>query len=783
MLVFLSFGFKYVSKRINPLIESIKIKNIQFQYKRVKYDKGKVFIITVGGIQLKISPTFVDNISKAEESKFLKRLNKKIIEGIYKYNLKNELKKSTEAFNEKVNDKLNVPIIQIDSINNDVGQSSIVYPLKNDNLKLNLSIPTLNNNVKKMSSSTNNVRRSKRPYKSMDILNKNSKENKGISTSTLYLAKPVEKVGFFQNLFYMIDNKYIFEIIIPTILSKIAINLNDIKVEVGFPEGSKVVFKQDYISLSSSKKESGVENKNKYFDYILFKHYNPYIFKIRFLFSEFNLKFYEANHSYSLSSFFDKNSINDSKKEDEIADYKEFDLLKSDEKNSIILSSILNCAIVRSNLNFSIRDIRCDSDGWINLIRLYSILNSIYENYFDIKEKEEIKNANNKRKKSIKEENNIFKKYGNTLKNNKNVRYIKSKIKNSSLKKYYYNTLANEGTKLNKKFSSECGNRLVNSCSSLKSESSYNEFDNSNLNGFMNNEFVQIFFFHLKGARISYHFQILNLQITSASHFCSNKSNSDGSLSFIDKYQYNSYPQFLNVITIGEISFKGEAFKNKSKLYNVVTSLSLKNLYLDMIDYETKFILQFFNIKSIVVKLEAIFQFYKYKQHLSYIKNVNFDFMVSTINLTSNLDYAYGLYQHINYILNNVSNKYSFNNKDDPFYDINRLVSVSRLASLEDLSKNGDSNMNHRRSTINLTRNINKPKEKTSLKDTIQIISKSYNKFSKLKVNINFGIKNIMFNCIVLSEKIKDYYSVNNLNPSLPNECILLQFGIKNISM
>jgi len=780
---FLSFGFKYVSKKINPLIESIKINNIQFQYKRVKYDKGKVFIISIGNIRLKVSPTFVDNISKAEESNFLKRLNKKIIEGIYKYNLQNDLKKSTEAFNEKENDKLNVPIIQIDSISNDKEQNNTVYQMKNDNL--NLSIPTINKNTKKMASSNNNLHHSKRPYKSMDILNKISKENKGISTSTLYLAKPVEKVGLLQTLFYMIDNKYVFEIIIPTILSKIAINLIDIKVEVGFPEGSKVVFKQDYISLSSSKKELRVDKNNKYFDYIMFKHYNSYNFKTRFLFSEFNLKFYEENHSFS-SSFFSNNgkdfnisdSLNKNGDEDNEGapvNYKEYDLLKSDVSNSIIFSSIYNCVNTRTNLNFSFRDIKCDSDGWINLIRLYNILKDIYKNYFDVNPKANNEFRNTKKK--IKSTMNIFKKYGNAIQNNKNIKYFKSKLRGNPLKKHYVKNSVNESTKLNKKYTSEYS-RLINSCSSLKNEASINEFDNSNLNGFMNNEFAQIFFFHLKNARINYHFQILNFQLISISHFCNNMNNFS-----IDDYKYNPNPQFLNIITIGEISFKGEAFKSKSKLYNAVTSLSLKNIYLDMIDYEEKHIIQFFNIKSIAIKFEAIFQFYKYKQHLSYIKNINFDFLISNIYLTFNFDYANGLFQHINYILKNINNKHHFNNEEDPLYNVNKLISVSRIASLENISKYDINKINYRRSVNKLSTNIKKKKKKTSLNDTVKVISKAYTKFSKLKININFSIKNVALNYIILSEKIQDYYSVNNSILSLSNECILIQFNIKNISM
>jgi len=206
---FLSFGFKYISKGINPFIEFIKIKNIQFQYKRVKYSKGKVLIINIGGIRLKVSPTFVDNISKVEESKFLKKLNSKIVEGIYKYKLQNEYRNNAEEFNEKVINKLNVPIIQIDSIGEDNGQKNNVNSIKNDNSKSNLTLRTPINSTINKNSSNNILNPSKKVYsKSMCTLNKNTKESKGISTSTLYLAKPVEKGGLFQTLFYMLDNKY-----------------------------------------------------------------------------------------------------------------------------------------------------------------------------------------------------------------------------------------------------------------------------------------------------------------------------------------------------------------------------------------------------------------------------------------------------------------------------------------------------------------------------------------------------------------------------------------------
>jgi len=202
-----------------------------------------------------------------------------------------------------------------------------------------------------------------------------------------------------------------------------------------------------------------------------------------------------------------------------------------------------------------------------------------------------------------------------------------------------------------------------------------------------------------------------------------------------------------------------------------------------MIDYEEKHIIQFFNIKSITIKLEAIFQFYKYKQHLSYIKNINFDFIISTINSTFNFDYANGLIQHINYILKNINNKHRFNNEEDPLYNINKLIPVSRMASLEDISRSGINKAYYRRSIDKLSTNIKKRKKKTSFNDTVKAISKVYYKFSKLKININFGIKNIVLNYIILSEKMQDYYSVNNSILSLPNECILMQFGINNISM
>ncbi|OUM70268.1 hypothetical protein PIROE2DRAFT_56942 [Piromyces sp. E2] len=776
---FLSFGFKYVSKQINPLIESIKINCIKLQYKRVKYSKSKVFILSIAGVQLQVSPTFVKNISKKEESKFLRKLSKKIIDGIYNYNYQNEYRKN---FEDITNSKYELSGFSTVNINDcDTGSRYSVN--KNDNSKL--SNNNLNNNNNRKYSNTSYLNVNKKNYmNSTENLRKSKKENLNISSTTLYSSNPKKSTSVFQTFLYMLDNKYIFEIIIPIILSKIAINITDINVEVKFPEGSKVEFKQEYISLSSSKKELGTESKNKYFDYILFKKFNPYNFKIRFLFSEFYLKFYEVNHSYYSQvskEQEEKDNDVDSEKEDNIEyNYIEYDILKSDEKNSIIISSIYNCINTKTNCNFAFNNIKCDSDGWINLIRLYTILKKIFENYFDMGQDKKNDKKNSKKKGYSNEEKNVINKYKNMIITNKKLKYIKAKfLKNSPLKKY-----STKNKHLHKNFCSEqyCARSVTDSNGSLKSDISSNEFDNSNLNSFMNNEIIQIFFFHLRTAKINYNFQILNFQLTSVSHFCGYRPLSKSSLtssSTDDMYAYNQKPQFLNVITIGEISFKGEAYKSKSKLYNIVTSISLKNLYLDIIDYNINFIVQFFNIKSIYIKLEAIFQFYKFKQHLSYMKNINFDFNISTINLNFDFDYSYGLFQHFNYVIKKLDNKYQFNHDDDPLFNINKLIVVSRATSLQDLSNKNNklgSNFNIDNSSIY----NEKSKNKNSLNDIINLTSKYNKKLSKLKININFTIKNIILNYIILSEKIQNYYSINNAFISLPNECILIQFGIKN---
>jgi len=110
---FLYIGFKYVSKKINPFIESIKVNKIKFSYSRVKYSKSKIFIITVRGIRIKLSPTFVKNISKSEESNFLRKLNRKVIDGIYKYNQQHEIKKQSKRNSEKY-ENINTPTIHIE---------------------------------------------------------------------------------------------------------------------------------------------------------------------------------------------------------------------------------------------------------------------------------------------------------------------------------------------------------------------------------------------------------------------------------------------------------------------------------------------------------------------------------------------------------------------------------------------------------------------------------------------------------------------------------------------
>ncbi|ORX45169.1 hypothetical protein BCR36DRAFT_300038, partial [Piromyces finnis] len=290
---------------------------------------------------------------------------------------------------------------------------------------------------------------------------------------------------------------------------------------------------------------------------------------------------------------------------------------------------------------------------------------------------------------------------------------------------------------------------------------------------------MQILFFYLGSSKINFNFQILNFQLTSISHFCGYIYPKTLFSNTNEVYMYNKNPQFLNVLTIGEISFKGEAFKSKSKLYNIATSISIKNLYLDIIDYNINYILQFFNIKSIYIKLESIFQFYKFKQHLSYIKNINFDFNISTINLSFDFDYIYGLYQHVNYIIKKLDNKYEFNHIDDPLYNINKLIVVSRVTSHQNIScKN-----NKLGSSYNINTNIKKSKNKISSDDIIKF-SRIYNyKYSKLKININFRIKNVILNYIILSDKIQDCYSVNNEEISLSNECVLIQIGIKSIGL
>jgi len=774
---FLSFGFKYVSKKINPLLESIKIDSIKLQYKRVKYSKSKVLILSIAGIHLKVSPTFVSSISKKEESKFLRKLSKKIIDGIYNYNLQNEYKKNFEEDTNDKNELSSIPTIKISPCNNDN---------KTDNSRLK--------NSRKYSNSSYLSTRKTDLNSSIDNIRKSKKENLNISSTTLYSSKQKKNISLFQTLLYTLDNKYIFEIIIPSILSKIAVNISDINVEVKFPEGSKVEYKQEYISFSSAKKELRSESINKYFDYILFKQYNPYNYKIRFLFSEFYLKFYEVDHSYSS---YEQNEINNKNttidsEEDSIQNeynYKEYDILRSDEKNSIIISSIFNCISTKTNCNFSFKDIKCDSDGWINLIRLYTILKKIFENYFDMSADKKHDSKNSKKKSDNNKEKNVINKYRDIISSNKNIKYIKAKImNNNTLKKHsYLNSFKSKN--LHKKYSSEqnCYTRsIADSNSSLKSDISSNEFDNSNLNGFMNNEIIQIFFFYLKSTKINYNFQILNFQLTSVSHFCGYRHPSKTSLTptgVDEMYVYNQNPQFLNVITIGEISFKGEAYKSKSKLYNIVTSISLKNLYLDIIDYNVNYTIQFFNIKSIYTKLEGIFQFYKFKQHLSYMKNINFDFNISTINLNFDFDYSYGLYQHLNYIIKKLDNKYQFNHNDDPLFNINKLIVVSRATSLQDLSNKDNNKISSNYSINNINNYKSKPKNKNSLNDILTLVSKYNKKFSKLKININFGIKNIILNYIILSEKIQNYYSINNSLKSLPDECILIQFGIRNVGL
>ncbi|ORX87977.1 hypothetical protein BCR32DRAFT_263844 [Anaeromyces robustus] len=640
---YFNFGFKYVSKQINPLIESIKIKNISFSYKRVKYSKGKVFIINIRGIRLKASPSFIDSISKAEESSFLKNLNKKIIYGIYKNTVKNEYHKSFNNVYHEENGSLNFPEIKINDDNNENVKNNIPYlNIKNSNYSMNKSDIYLNPYIDTLQSTGN--------------ISKINKKDLNMSSTTLYSSRPVNKIGVLKTLIYMLDNKYIFEIIIPMIISKLAINLIDIKFEVNFPEYSKIIYEQDYISFSSSRKELIGEKKNKYFDYIIFKNYDPYISKIRLLFSKFSLKFYEMDHSVtSLSPLSER---------------------------------------INENVSLLLKE-----------------------------------NNNNLRKKFVSEQ-------------------ICNHISNSqeSLRSYYSNDL----------------------------------FDNSNLNGFMNNELVQIFFFYLNNGRLNFNFQILNFQLISHSYVNNNIDMELSSIDFNNKYLFNRKPHFINVITVGEILIRGEALKSKSKLYNIITSVSLKNLYLDIIDYDSKYIIQFLNIKLITLKLESIIQFYKYKQHLSYMKTINFDFNIFTINLTSDFDYTYGLCQHINFLIQNINNKHKYKYNEDPFYNINKLLLVSREISLHDLSTSTES-IRSSNYSFNINKVKNKSKNKNSLYDTIKLISVSTRKFSKLKVNINFQIKNIMLNYIILSEKIHDHYSIKNTNISLPNECILLQLRINTI--
>ncbi|KAL6592564.1 hypothetical protein U3516DRAFT_649360 [Neocallimastix sp. 'constans'] len=794
---FLYIGFKYVSKKINPFIESIKVNKIKFSYSRVKYSKSKIFIITVRGIRIKLSPTFVKNISKSEESNFLRKLNRKVIDGIYKYNQQHEIKKQKQTDtdidpknfntypnitinNNSDNNKLNTTNHKINKIN-DLNEK---YNEKTNTKKFNIYSSQVNNNTY-LKPNIKNV------AKSAENLS-NSKKKAFNKSSTLYSVKSVKKVSLLQTLIYMLDNKYIFEIIIPNILSKLAINIIDIKVDVSFPEGSKIIYKQDYISFLTEKKILMKEKQLKYFDYIRFKSYDPFNLKLKLLFSEFHVKFLEVDHSFTSSSPLsekisdDDNDLNNNYDECNYK-YKEYDILRSDKKNSIIISSIFNCQSSKTTCNFSFQDIKCNSDGWINLLRLHTIIKRIFENYTAIENKNKgVKIKGTK----INEHESIISKYKNMVINNKNTKYIKNKIiRNNPLKSKKNKTNPLNKT-MSKKFVSEFNCYQPDELTSVSND---DIFDNSSLNSFMNNEAVQIFLFYLKNARVMFNFEILNFQLISTSYYCGtnmySNSNLNSNTNLNNKIFYNQDPQFVNVITIGEISFKGDSFKSKPKLYNIVTSFSLKSIYIDIIDYNSKYMVQFLNIKSIFTKLEAIIQFYKYKQHLSYMKNLNFDFEISTINITSDFDFSIGLYQHINYVINNISNKHRYKSSDDPLYNINKLLIASRAISKEDLTnsyvedlKNSNYYLNDDAESIKKSSsNSLKKKKNRSLNDTIKKLSK-LNKYSKLKVKFNFGIKDILFNYVSLSDTIREYYYINDSKLSFPNECIVIQFGIKNIT-
>jgi len=805
---FLSFGFKYISKKINPIIEYINIKNINFSYSRVKYSKRKVLIINVRGIQIKLSPTFIDNVSKSEETSFLRKLNKNIIDGIYKYNLQKEIEKQSKR-NKDTSKNINIPIIHLGKENTD---EKINYINTNFNTNTNnncnnsklsnqkISINHSKNNLNIKNSNINLSQKNNDSYlktennnetKNNGDLSKSSKKNLNkLSTSTLYSIKSVKKDRLVKILIYMLDIKYIFENIIPSILSKLAINLIDIKIEVSFPEGSKIVYKQDYISFLTEKKILSVEKKFKYYDYIMFKNFEPYNSKTKFLFSEFCIKFLEVDHSFTsfspLSEKINEGNNDFSNYDNSNFKYKEYDILRSDEKNSIIISSLLNCENAKITCNLSFQDVKWNFDGAINLLRLYIILKGIFENYIDINKKiNEVKKVESKTNK----QENIISKYKIIVFNNKNIKYIKNKVvRNNPLKsiKNKFNKLHNS---IDKKYGSEFNN--YHSYESLTNNvSNHDIFDNFNLNKFMNNEVVQIFLFYIKNTKVIFNFEILNFQIISTSYFCGTNMHSytnNSNTSLNNEFIFNQDPQYLNVLTIGEIALKGEAFKSKSKLYNVITSITLKNTYFDIIDYNSRSIMQFLNIKSIFTKLEAIIQFFKYKQHLRYIKNINFDVEISKINVTSDFDYTVGLCQHIIFIMNNINNKHHYKYSDDPLYNINKLLMVSKSLSTENLMNSYIGNINSSNFSINddmkpINKTTNSFKKKNNtVYNTIKILSNLNKKLSKLKIKFNFEIKDFIVNYIILSDKIHDYYYINDPELTLPNECILIQFGIKKI--